>query len=333
MSSMKDVAEIAGVSVSTVSRVINKTIPVDKKTRLKVLGAIDKLNYRPNLLAKGLRVKSGHLIGFAVPEISHHPFIKLINHIEECVDKHGFNLIIGNTHNDPEIEIEFIDRLIRRNIDGIIFSRVSDESRAIGMLKESNIPVVALDRELDDRDVFSVTLDNYKAGVIAAEHLIKLGHKKIACITGPLNIKLCRERLRGFRDCLKENKLKHNGHYLFEGNFKFQSGIEGVNIFLKNKIEFTAVWAQNDLMAIGALKAFMTNKARVPSDFSLMGMDDLGIARMVTPALTTISQPFKEMSEKAVELIMSLGKNEMPVERKIVLEPSILVRESTAHVH
>jgi DNA-binding LacI/PurR family transcriptional regulator len=170
---------------------------------LKVREAIRKLNYKPNLLAKGLRLKSGHLIGLVVPELDPiHTFADIIRYAEESTSLHGYSLIVGNNRNSPDVEEQFIEDLIRRNVDGIIFSRVSDESRVLKLLDQRNIPIVVIDRVLKDESVPCVVIDNYRAGTLAAKHLVSLGHKHIACITGPLNITLCRERLDGFKQVL-----------------------------------------------------------------------------------------------------------------------------------
>ena len=197
MASMKDVARLASVSESTVSRVLNQSLPVEQDTRLRVQDAIRKLNYRPNLLAKGLRNRSGKLIGLVVPEIVHHTFASFIQFIEESVVARGCGLILGNHKNNPELEESFIDDLIRRNVDGIIFSRVSDESRVMRLINQTGIPVVVIDRAVEQEEVASVVLDNH--GPVCSQGSISgsAGHRKIACVTGPLKISLCRERLAG----------------------------------------------------------------------------------------------------------------------------------------
>ena len=218
MSSMKDVAKLAGVSPSTVSRVINQNIPVGEQTKARVNEAIRKLHYKPNLLAKGLRVRSGHVIGLVVPEfIPLHAFANIIKYVEECAHQYDFNLILGNHHDNPDIEEQFIDSLIRRSVDGIIFSRVSDESRVLRILHERNIPIVVIDRVLEDESVPRVVLNNSRAGELAAEHLVSLGHRQIACISGPLNIGLCRERIKGFKHVLMEHGIEFSDDLIFEG--------------------------------------------------------------------------------------------------------------------
>lgn len=332
MASIKDVAKLAGVSPTTVSRVINDSESVGERTKDKVLVAIKKLDYKPNLLAKGLRIKSGNIIGLVVPEIIIHAFIYFINYTLEIVSQKGFNLILGCTHDDADIEEKFIDDLIRRNVNGIIFSRVSDESRVLRIINRTNVPIVVIDRALENEEIPHVIVDNYKAGVIAAKHFIELKHKDIACVTGPLKIGLCRERLNGFSETLKENGIELKKELIYEGDFKFESGEEAVKYFSSNKKNVTAIWAQNDLMALGVQKELMTNNIKIPEDISLMGMDNIGVVQMVKPSLTTISQPFKEMCEKAIELIILQNDDKEIREKMIKLEPSLIIGESTGYL-
>ena len=332
MSSMKDVAKLAGVSISTVSRVVNQSIPVDGETRRKVKEAIRKLDYRPNLLAKGLRLRSGHMIGLVVPRIvPSHAFANIIQYTEECASRHQFNLILGNHYNNPDIEEQFISSLLQRNVDGIIFSRVSDESRAFKVLHKRNIPVVVIDRVLENENIPSVAVNNYMAGEIVAKHFVELGHKHIACISGPQNIALCRERIDGLKRVLQEHGLVFDERYLVEGNFEMETGLRGISTLLERQKNITAVWAHNDAMAAGVMKELYRRNIKVPEDISVIGMDDISLARMVSPELTTIHQPFKEMSEKAVEMILMQKKDIVLPEKRVILNPSLVVRESTTH--
>lgn len=332
MASMKDVAKLARVSVSTVSRVINHTIPVDDRTRSQVERAIRKLDFKPNLLARGLRSKSGHLIGLAVPELLHPALSAFVNYVEEAVRLEGLQCIVGNTRNDLEIEAAFIESLIRRHVDGIIFSRVSDESRVLRVLSRNRVPMVVIDRTLDSEGVPTVVLDNYRAGEIAAEHLISLGHRRIACISGSPKIHLARERVSGFRETLGRHGLELPDSHLHEGDFGYECGIEGIRRFLSAGIEMTAVWGGSDLVALGAIAELGRRQLSVPRDVSVIGTDDIEFARISFPALTTVRQPFQEMCRRAVELIMLQARGERPASTRVVLAPELVVRESTRAV-
>ncbi len=327
---MKDVAKLAGVSVSTVSRVINKSIPVDAVTAARVEEVIKEVNFKPNLLARGLRLKSGRMIGLVVPEIIHQTFTYWIKFTEEAAIAAGLSLILGNTNNDPDREERFIDSLIQRNIDGIIFSRVSDKSKVLRVIEESEVPVVVLDRALDEEHVSTVILDNYKAGFLAGKYLASLGHREIACITGPMDIGLSRERLQGFSDALDSAGLKISKENIFEGDFKYASGIEAVKKITKDKYQCTGLWAQSDLMAIGAMNELNYRGINVPHDISIVGMDNVDFGTMWFPSLTTINQPYRLMCSKAVEIIMQERESTQHYEKKVVVQPDLVIRESTA---
>jgi LacI family transcriptional regulator len=332
MASIRDVARLAGVSVTTVSRVINDRGEVDERTRARVRDAIDKLEYKPNLVAKGLRGKRGNIIGLVVPEVMDHAFTSIVNFTMEAAHEKGFNVILGSTHNDPDVEAKFIDDLIRRNVNGIVFSRVSDESRVLRILGKTQMPIVVIDRTLEKEGIQSVVLDNYDAGRLAARHLVELGHKSVTCVTGPQKIALCRERLKGFREAVQESGIELEDECIFEGNFKFASGKDAVRFFLGRDCRVSAIWAQNDMMAFGALKELIESGKRVPEDISVIGMDNLSFCEMVTPSLTSIHYPFDEMCRKAVETIIALNDKEKPESTMVLIEPSLVKRDSTAPV-
>ena len=326
---MKDVAVLAGVSTSTVSRVINNSMPVDEETRLKVEQAIKTINFKPSLMARGLRMKSANLIGIVVPELQHETFTSFIKFTEQSVEAQGYNLVIGSTSSNVETEERFIVNLIRRNIDGIIFSRVSDNSQALKLIDRSNIPIVIIDRSLEREDIPSVVMNNYGAGVMAAEHLLTLGHRRFACITGPMDISINRDRIRGFRETIVQNGGTLEDKCVFEGNFKFESGGRGVDYLVDTRADFTAIWVQNDYMAIGAINRFVARGISVPGDVSVIGLDNIEHSWMIQPALTTIAQPFQEMCANAVDIIIKMSRKEQISATRIVLDPELVVRGTT----
>ncbi|HUX52496.1 MAG TPA: LacI family DNA-binding transcriptional regulator [Spirochaetia bacterium] len=327
---MKDVAKLAGVSVSTVSRVINNSLPVDNETRRRVEDAVLKTSFRPNLLARGLRSKSGNLIGLIVPEIVHESFSFFVNFAEASAERHGFNLVIGNTNNDPDKEEQFVRNFIRRHVDGVIFSRVSDQSRIFRIIEESQVPFVIIDRSMKREDVPTVVMDNYGAGVIAAKHLLDLGHEDLACITGPMNIAIVRDRFSGFRDTIVARGGRLPDSHVLEADFKFEGGKHAARRLLEDRIDFTALWAQNDLMAVGAMNEFISHGIAVPGDVSIMGLDNVTVSWMVNPALTTIAQPFAEMCESAVKMIVSMRAKESIAEWLVTHSPALVVRDTTS---
>lgn len=327
---MKDVARLAGVSVATVSRVMNNTVRVDEATRARVEAAIRKTNFRPNLVARGLRSKSGNLIGLIVPEVAHESFSYFLHFTEASVERRGYNLIIGNTNNDPDLEESFVRSFIRRHVDGVIFSRVSDESRLFRIIEESQVPLVIIDRSLEREDIPTVVMDNYRAGVLVAEHLLGLGHREFACITGPTNISIVRERLAGFRDTVAAGSGRLSRACVVDGGFKFEGGVKAARRLLSCRQAVTAIWAQNDLMAIGAMSELSRSGVSVPGQMSLAGLDNARVSWMVYPELTTVAQPFERMCDSAVDLIFRLKLGERIPERKIVHAPELIVRSTTS---
>jgi LacI family transcriptional regulator len=330
VASIKDIAREAGCSISTVSRVINDRDGVDPETRKKVLAVIETFDFTPNLTAQGLRVNRGRLIGVAIPNSTVGAFSVVVQYALEAASARGFNVVLVNSHDDPDLEETLIKSLLRREIDGVMLTRVSDESRIVSRIVKRNIPIVVIDRAFEHENVSNVVLDNYRAGCMAAAHLLELGHRRIACITGPMKISLSRERLRGFQRTLEENGVSLPPSCVYEGNFLYPTGVHGMRALRQGGAGCTALWAMNDLMAFGAMRALHERGVRVPEEVSVLGMDDLEIAEMVSPPLTTIHYPIKELVEKAVELLISQINSMEFRSETIVLEPSLTVRGSTA---
>ena len=301
---------------------------MEEDTRLRIEKAIAAINYRPSLLAQGLRSKVGFAIGLVLPETPHETFASFVLHTERACTALGLNLIVGNTNGQPESEAVFVDSLLRRNVEGIIFSRVTDRSNVLAVLKRWETPAVTIDRALDREEIPTVVLDNFKAGQIAANHLISLGHKRLGIITGPQNTAISRDRLNGFSSTIEKRGLTMLTRDVFEGDFGYDSGLIAGEGFVGKGI--TAIWAQNDLMAIGAMNAIIKRGYRVPEDISIIGMDNADYSRMTLPALTTLSQPFQEMCRKAVEMIIAMKTGGPLLTSRVVLQPSLIVRDSTA---
>ncbi|TVR68483.1 MAG: LacI family transcriptional regulator [Spirochaetaceae bacterium] len=324
---MKDVAELAGVSVSTVSRVLSGRIPVEKTTAERVQDAIASLNFRPNLLASGLRSKSGKLIGLVIPGL-YEPFASIVGHLERYATRRGFSLLVGNSRALPHVEERFVNNLIQRHVDGIIFTPVSGETSAMGDLLDSDIPVVWFDRVCEDRRVLSVKLDNEKAGTMAARHFLEMGHRELAVVTGPEPVELVHSRLRGFVGEARSQGVEVRHTRIMEGDFSFESGVRLAQQFLSMPELPTAVWAQNDLMAIGLLKGFSAAGVDVPGSVSIIGMDGIPLTMMVHPELTTIRQPIQEMCKTVVSKVLEYRRYLENNQLNTVFEPELVVRGS-----
>lgn len=332
MSSIKEVARLAGVSIATVSRVINNRGSVKKETAEKVWEAVRLLNYQPNLLAQSLRSQQSKLLGLIVPDIESPVFARLAKYLEEMASKKGYSLIFCNTNDDPEKEKNYLAILIRRRVEGIIFSRVSDESLLFKTPQLSKIPYVVLDRTLEKEEAPTIKLDNYTAGVLAASHFLNLGHKKFACLAGPLKIKICRERFYGFFDTLEEKGINLRENFIEEGNFKIEEGKEAMNkiLSLSPFEQPTAVFSMNDLMAIGAMQAIKERGLSIPGDISVIGLDNIPLCDVVSPPLTTIAQPFDEMAKEGINLLLKLVEGKKIRKTTILIKPKLVIRNSTA---
>lgn len=340
MASVKDVALLAGVSAATVSRALNYPEIVDPNTLKKVQSAMKKLNYRPNLMASGLRLKSSKQIALIVPDAVHYTSASVIQHTSRQLQKLGYTLILGNHHNQFEIETELLSNYFRRNIDGIILYLIYDEGRAVQSLlsqEERHVPLVVVGRRIHVPHLSNVSVDNYKAGVLAGEYLGSLGHKNIATITGPLITQWAKDRLDGFRQGLSGYGAQLNWMFSQDQVNDFDTGFLAAKEFLSyfsGKERPSAIWAQNDIMATGLLKQFNQAGIQVPRDLSLLGMDDIELATMFTPTLSTIRQPFDRIAQESIRIIMNSHTSEDKEEpaQYINLEPTLIVRESTRSV-
>ncbi|MGQ9748052.1 MAG: LacI family DNA-binding transcriptional regulator [Candidatus Caldatribacteriaceae bacterium] len=330
MVSIKDVARLAGVSATTVSRVINQTGKTSSKTTKRVIQAIEKLHYQPNLLARSLRSQKSKLLAFLVLDIESPVFARLAKYIEESASKKGYNLILCNIGENPKKEKEYLEILVQRQVEGIIFSRVSDESLLFKTPQLDKIPYVVLDRNLEKEEAPTVKLDNHRAGLLAAEHLFDLGHRRFACLSGPLKIKICRERLEGFIETLKIKGVSFQDVHIIEENFKIEGGKKGMNIILSLPNPPTAIFCMNDLMALGAVNAIHERHFSVPEDFSVVGLDNNLLSEYSYPPLTTVAQPFDQMAKEAINLLVKLIEGRKIRKREIILPPKLVVRSSTA---
>jgi DNA-binding LacI/PurR family transcriptional regulator len=331
VASLKDVAKHAGVSPATVSRVMNNTVPVDDATAAKVRDSIAKLNYRPNVFAQNLRRKQLNIIGLVVPQIDHDMFARVIANVDAYAVHYGYEMMLGNTSNSSETEERIIRNFLTMNVSGLIISRVSDESTVLGMLDRSGVPAVIIDRTLEHENVDCVCLDNVGAGKLAAKYLVAMGHRALAGVTGPMGIHLSRDRLDGFRSYLHEQGIQLDDRLVTDGDFGFDSGREAARRLLETGLPLSAIWAQNDLMAIGCMHELAARDIRVPEDVSIVGMDDIRAARMVYPALTTVRQPLDHMSDTAIQVLIHRMHHPDGTAEQRVVSPDLVIRGSVRY--
>ncbi len=333
MNGLKDVAKLAGVSIATVSRVVNRSAAVSDQKRQAVEAAIEKLNYRPNLTASTLRARDSKIIGLIVPGRTHATFGMNTSYIADFCQRNNYSLLIGLNHDNPETEADLLDSFYRRNIDGIILSTGSEENFVLKLIEGHDVPTVIIDRVFTSNKFTSISVDNFRAGYIAGQYLAELGHKKIGCITMPVTRWQCYQRLLGFKKALQDNKIDILDKYIVEvADFQFHSGVTGAEILLNYRYakDFpTALWALEDTVAAGVMQAFINAGYRIPDDISIMGMDNLDISYMLSPGLTTITYPFKEISQMAVDCIIQYGNMKDPDRKQYILDPELVIRQST----
>jgi LacI family transcriptional regulator len=329
MTTIREVAEIADVSYATVSHVINNTRVVSPETRQRVLDAMAQLNYRPNALARSLRQGKTNTLGLILPDSANPFFAEISRSIEDEAFNKGYSVFLCNTERDIQRELFYVDVLSKRQVDGIIFVAAGDQKDSLDFLAREGIPVVMIDRYIQNVQVDAVLPDHQMGGFLATEHLIQLGHTRIACIAGPSRITPSAERITGYRNALEQANIPYGEKLLMRGDYHSQSGMDITHSILQMDPRPTAIFALNDLMALGALRAAAEAGCSVPRDLAVVGYDDLELSQFTNPPLTTIAQPKKEIGVQAVRLLVErISQNSRPPCR-IVLPPELIVRRST----
>jgi len=327
---MKDVAELANVSTATVSRVFSGSDTVADKTRKKVIEAVKELNYHPNVLARQLRMMETKTIIVVVPDITNTFFSKVLKGIEITARRNGYRVLLGDTGNDITIEHEYLKALYEKHADGLVLLTARMDRNTIESLMEK-YPVVLACEYLEDSNVPTVSIDNISAARKATEHLIKLGHKRLAHITGPMNVILSRDRLKGYKQAMKTYGLEIDPLLITEGDFYYKTGYDLMLKLMSIDNPPTAVFAANDEMAIGAIKAIQSQGLKVPEDIAIVGFDNIEMSVIFSPSLTTIGQPMHKIGEKAMNLLLDLIRGKKLRKNQFVLDDKLIIRESCGY--
>ncbi len=328
MTTIRDVAERAGVSLSTVSHVLNGTRFVEDKTAQRVREAIQALDYRPNTVARSLRSRETHTIGLIVPDNSNPFFADLARVIEDCGFAEGYTVILCNSDGSADKEATYLDVLLSKQVDGLILISSSDQVRALNQVLARRVPVVVVDRELGDTPVDQVMVDNEAGGYLAGRYLTQLGHQHIGCISGPSELTPSLRRIAGIRRALAEMNCTLADDAVVSGNFQYIGGEQAMAQLLSARPDLTAIFAANDLMAIGAVNAIRRAGRHVPADLSIVGFDDVWFAGLMWPSLTTIAQPMAEIGQKSVTLLLEQINSLNRPPAQLLLSPSLIIRES-----
>jgi len=326
MPSIKDVAKTAGVSTATVSRVLAGPARVKDKTRQRVLEAVEQLNYRPNLIARSLRVQKSAKIGLVVSDIRNPFFTAISRAVEDSAYEQGYSVLLCNTDENPEKEDLYLNVLHDENVAGIIFSP-THQFRARLSNFSSNIPFVIIDRVVNSKKMDMVLLDNVTAGYELTTHLIENGYRKVAGLFGNAST-TAPERNKGFRKALNEYQLEPVAEYFIPP--RIQQGYEKTLALLDSPDRPDAIFTTNSLITAGAFQAIRDCKLKVPEDVALVGFDETTWGALVDPAITLISQPTEEIGRTATELLFQRIAEPARSPKTVILRGTLLARGSSA---
>lgn len=324
MPTIREVAKRARVSPATVSRVINGTAKVNGPTRERVLKAIEETGFQPNELARALYKQSSHLIGLIVPDIVNPFFAELAKAIEEAAHESGYRILLCNSNNDARKEEQNIDLLTRMKADGIIL--ITNNNRTGELIRNCRMPVVVVDRHIRGAgELAHIESDHYTGGRLATQCLFDNGCKNIVCMRGPQSFTSGRLRYKGYADVCKEHGRRPK---YVDTEYNFASGEKAAVDMLEKYPDLDGVVAANDMVALSTFKVLKRNGRRVPEDVSIVGFDDIEFSKLVTPSLSTIRQPIREMGTRAIEIILGSVRGEA-CEKDNVFDVTLVERETT----
>ncbi len=331
MAGLKDVANKAGVSIATVSRVINNAPNINDETRFRVQQAMKAMDYRPSRIAKRLRSKSsqGNLIGVVVPDISNPFYIDVLSGIDDFMHGHDFLMITCNFSQNEEKERLYIDALVSESVDGLIVAPAHEEDEKVKALEKENIPFVCIDRGLKNVNADLVLVDNEKGAYEAVSFLLNQEYKKIAYISGLIRIPTSRHRENGYRRALEEFNIPFRDELVKYGDSSMKSGIDLARELLSQENRPDALFTGNNLITLGALQTIAEFGLKIPEDIGIIGFDDMVFSSTLNPPLTAVRQPAYEIGRRAAELLYQRIKEPNRPNVKIVMETELMIRKST----
>lgn len=326
-----DVAREAGVSMATVSRVVNNNPNVKPQTRKKVYEAIERLGYRPNAVARGLASKKTTTVGVVIPDIANALFAEVARGIEDIANMYHYNIILCNSDKRKDKEIRVINTLLEKQVDGLLFMGGAVTEDHVQAFKTSNVPIV-LCATTDEKGVIpSVDIDHEAAAFDAVNRLIQGGHRSIAMISGTLQDPANGyARFQGYKRALEQAGIAYREDYVRVGNYRYESGIDATAYFLGLSDRPTAIFSATDEMAIGAIHCIQDSGLSVPDEVSVISVDNSRISSMVRPLLTTVAQPMYDIGAVSMRLLTKLMKKETVENAKVTLPHELIVRRSVA---
>ncbi len=331
MATIHEVSQRAKVSMATVSRVLNGNVPVSETTRARVLKAIEELNYHPNTFARGLVTNRLGGVGAVINDLASPFFGPMLSGIERVMEARGMHLMVSSGHADADAERNALEFLLRCRADAlVVYIEALCDAEVIDFAGRGT-PLVLLGRRVAKLEGQTIYLDNVAGGRMVTEHLLEHGHRRIAHITGSHAIYDSQARLEGYQQALTAAGIPVDDTLIIEGDFQEQGGYDATKQLLA-RADFTALFASNDQMAAGALNALREAGLTVPNDISLVGYDDVLLARYLYPPLTTVRQPITEMGRAAAQLALQLLDDASTEEVTHRFEPLLIKRQSVAHI-
>jgi LacI family transcriptional regulator len=323
-----EVAAQAGVSFGTVSRVINNDVHVKKETRARVLETMQQLGFVANRQARSLAGGRSNTIGVLVPDLGTGYIEEIIRGIDAELSLTNLDLILYTTHRTASKESNYVANLATGMVDGLLLVLPRSPADFIGNLTQRKFPFVLIDHQGTGGDCAAVGATNWQGGYNATEYLVGLGHKRIGFITGSMDLGCSVERLAGYRSALRTNHVNEAPELVYEGNFIQSDGYAGASALLDLAQPPTAIFASNDVMAMGVLDAVRNHGLRIPDDVSVVGFDDIPQSALVRPALTTVNQPLEKMGRVATQMLLDKLKNPEKEADRIELPTQLIVRDS-----
>lgn len=330
MATIYDIAKLAGVSPATVSRALNQKTQVKAETRRKILEIAEELNYSPNYLARSLKKRQTHTISLVISDVTNPFFTTLARGVEDTASRQGFNTILCNTDEDPAKEREYLDLMLRRRVDGLIISSCSQGETLLG-LSGKEVPVILVDRKIEGLGWDFVVGDSEAGAYQLTRHLIEIhGYRNIAIITGPDTISTSKERIAGFKRALQEAGILLKPEWIAVGAFKEEFGYRMASQFFSKQNNLPrAIFAGNNFVAIGVVRAARERGIKIPEDLALVTFDDLETASLLCPFLTAAKQPAYTMGSLATQFLLErIGGEKVREKREVILKPEIIIRRS-----
>lgn len=326
-----DVAREAGVSMATVSRVVNNNPNVKPQTRKKVFEAIEKLGYRPNAVARGLASKKTTTVGVVIPDISNQIFAEVARGIEDIATMYHYNIILSNADKKKEREIRVVNTLLEKQVDGLLFMGGTITEDHINAFNTASVPIVLCATSGESKVIASVDIDHEQAAYDAVKYVIDQGHTNIAMISGPLeDLTNGYARFQGYKRALEEANLPLREEYVRIGNYRYESGLEVSQYFLELAERPTAIFTATDEMAIGTIHKIQDYGLNVPNDISVISVDNIRMASMVRPQLTTVAQPMYDIGAVSMRLLTKLMKKEEVDDNQVILPHELIIRHSVS---